>query len=34
MAQNKPKKDGSGKGKRLNRGRSACSKTKRVGQGK
>ena len=28
-----PKKDGSGQGKRLNRGRGGCSPTKQTGQG-
>ena len=31
---NKPKKDGSGQGKRKNKGRSGCKKTKKVGQGR
>lgn len=34
MTKNKPKKDGSGKGIRANRGRSGCSETKSSGQGK
>jgi len=34
MTKNKPKKDGSGKGIRTNKGRSGCSKTKTKGQGK
>jgi len=29
-----PKKDGSGKGNRANRGRSGCKTTKKSGQGK
>lgn len=29
-----PKKDGSGKGKRANRGRGGCKTTKKVGKGK
>lgn len=29
-----PKKDGSGKGKRLNRGRGGCAKTQKVGKGR
>lgn len=29
-----PKKDGSGKGRRANRGRGGCSKTRRTGQGR
>jgi len=31
---NKPKRDGSGRGVRANRGRGGCSKTKKSGQGK
>jgi len=31
---NKPKKDGSGRGVRANRGRSGCLRTKSKGQGK
>ena len=31
---NKPKKDGSGKGTRRNKGRGGCLKTKSKGQGK
>jgi len=31
---NKPKRDGSGKGVRANRGRGGCSKTKKIGQGR
>ena len=34
MAKGKPKKDGSGRGTRANRGRSGCSKTKKKGQGR
>ena len=30
----KPKKDGSGKGKRLNRGRGGCNKSQKNGKGK
>jgi hypothetical protein len=30
----KPKKDGSGKGNRANRGRGGCSTTKKSGRGK
>lgn len=30
----KPKKDGSGKGNRANRGRGGCSTTKKSGKGK
>jgi len=29
-----PKKDGSGKGKRANQGRSGCEETKKEGQGR
>jgi hypothetical protein len=29
-----PKRDGSGKGRRANRGRGGCDKTKAVGQGR
>lgn len=29
-----PKKDGSGKGKRLNRGRGGCATTRKTGQGR
>ena len=29
-----PKKDGSGQGKRLNKGRGGCDTTKKTGQGK
>lgn len=29
-----PKKDGSGRGKRLNQGRGGCKTTKKVGQGR
>ena len=31
---NKPKRDGSGRGIRANRGRGGCSKTKSKGQGR
>ena len=31
---NKPKKDGSGQGKRKNQGRNGCKTTKKTGQGK
>jgi len=34
MTKNQPKKDGSGKGKRLNKGRGGCDKTKKTGQGR
>ena len=34
MVYNIPKKDGSGKGKRLNKGRGGCFKTKKKGKGK
>jgi len=34
MAQNKPKRDGSGKGTRANRGRGGCKTTKATGQGR
>ena len=30
----KPKRDGSGKGKRANKGRGGCKKTKRIGKGR
>ena len=30
----KPKRDGSGKGRRANKGRGGCDKTKTVGQGR
>ena len=33
MAKNVPKRDGSGKGVRANRGRGGCKTTKKVGQG-
>ena len=33
MTKNKPKKDGSGKGIRANKGRGGCKKTKKKGQG-
>jgi len=33
MARGKPKRDGSGRGTRANRGRGGCSKTKSRGQG-
>jgi len=31
---NKPRRDGSGKGVRLNKGRSGCKETKKIGQGR
>jgi len=31
---NKPKRDGSGKGRRLNEGRGGCKETKKIGQGR
>jgi len=34
MTKNKPKRDGSGRGTRKNRGRGKCKITKRIGQGK
>jgi len=34
MVRNKPKKDGSGKGRRLNKGRGGCKTTKKIGQGR
>jgi len=34
MTKGKPKKDGSGKGTRANKGRGGCSKTKRIGLGR
>lgn len=34
MAKGTPKKDGSGKGKRANRGRGGCAPTKKSGKGK
>jgi len=34
MVKGKPKRDGSGKGKRANRGRGGCAKTKKVGKGR
>jgi hypothetical protein len=34
MAKGVPKKDGSGKGKRLNKGRGGCKTTKTKGQGR
>ena len=33
MTKNKPKRDGSGKGKRLNKGRGGCKTTRKKGQG-
>jgi len=30
----RPKKDGSGKGRRLNRGRGGCKKTRKTGRGR
>jgi len=34
MAKNTPKRDGSGRGVRANRGRSGCTTARRTGQGK
>jgi len=34
MTKGKPKKDGSGRGVRANKGRGGCAKTKPKGQGK
>jgi len=34
MAKGTPKRDGSGKGKRANKGRSGCSPTRKTGKGK
>jgi len=34
MVKNKPKRDGSGRGVRANRGRGGCKETKLKGQGK
>jgi len=34
MAKGKPKRDGSGKGKRANRGRGGCKDTKKIGKGR
>jgi len=34
MAKGKPRRDGSGKGTRKNRGRSGCKVTKKTGQGR
>jgi len=34
MVKGKPKKDGSGRGIRANRGRGGCSKTKKIGKGR
>ena len=34
MAKGVPKKDGSGKGKRANRGRGGCATTKKTGKGR
>jgi len=34
MARLRPKRDGSGKGVRKNRGRAGCKTTKKVGRGK
>jgi len=34
MTKNKPRRDGSGRGVRANRGRGGCSKTKSTGQGR
>jgi len=34
MATGKPKKDGSGKGRRANKGRSGCKTTKTIGKGR
>ena len=34
MAKNQPRKDGSGKGTRANKGRGGCATTKKSGQGR
>jgi len=34
MAKGKPKHDGSGEGKRANKGRGGCSTTRKTGRGK
>lgn len=34
MVKGKPKRDGSGKGRRLNRGRGGCKTTKKKGRGR
>jgi len=34
MAKGTPKRDGSGKGKRTNKGRGGCSPTRKTGKGK
>jgi len=34
MTKNKPKRDGSGRGIRANRGRGGCVKTKSIGKGR
>ncbi len=34
MVRSKPKKDGSGRGRRANRGRGGCSSTRRTGRGR
>ena len=34
MKRGKPKRDGSGQGQRLNRGRGGCSKTRQKGTGR
>lgn len=32
MTKDKPKRDGSGRGRRANRGRGGCAKTRRIGK--
>lgn len=34
MAKGKPKRNGSGKGRRANRGRGGCKKTRKTGKGR
>ena len=34
MPYSKPKRDGSGQGRRANRGRGGCTNTRRIGQGR
>jgi len=34
MTEGQPKRDGSGKGRRANRGRGGCADTKKIGQGR
>lgn len=34
MAKGKPKKDGSGKGRRANKGRGGCKTTRKTGRGR